>query len=95
MNPNLWAEVPGKVSNEQVVQIVNEAIELRGSVGKLKTMLAALFGIAVLLSISKLGTSMAAMRLSKETTVDEEGHMVSVNGHQEVWICHIFMHGYG
>jgi hypothetical protein len=59
---------------------VNESIKLEASVGRLKKMVGALTFLVVLLAVANMGTSVAIMKLSMDTTLDENGHLMMKDG---------------
>ncbi|CAB9512206.1 expressed unknown protein [Seminavis robusta] len=70
----------GGLSNEKVVEIVEETLKLREhntrliqSVSNMKVLSCVLLAVVMILSLANLGTSWVAVELAKDTTIDTSG----------------------
>lgn len=77
------ASVGGSLSNDKVIQVVEESMILQQSNKQLKTYLWVSAAMVIILALANLGTAFAAARLAKDTEVDN-GALVTTDGNNRV-----------
>ena len=70
----------GQFSNEEVMEIVEEQLAVDRKKGRLRSMIVGMSCFLLLLALSNLGTSFAAMFLSKELVADSNEGVMRVHG---------------